>query len=218
MKILFQGDSVTDAGRDRENVHDLGEGYPKYAAAMIQDTFPDETFEFVNLGISGNRTEHLVARLQSDFVDIQPDIVSILIGVNDVWHHYNHDIETTDEAFERNYRVVLDAIKTKTNARIFMIQPFLLEAVDPAKSIFREELTRKQAIVKRLADEYADVYLALDETFQNEADEEPAYYTPDGVHPSTDGACYIGEKYLDAIIPVIETVLAENGDDTPIDS
>ena len=219
MKILFQGDSVTDAGRDRENLHDLGEGYPKYAAAMIQDTFPDEAFEFVNLGISGNRTEHLVARLQSDFIDIQPDIVSVLIGVNDVWHHYNFEfVETTDEAFESNYREILDAIKANTKARIFMIQPFLLEAVDPAKSILREELTRKQAIIKRLADEYADVYLALDEVFRHEAAEEPAYYTPDGVHPSTDGACYIGEKYLDAIIPVIETVLGKNGDDTHIDS
>ena len=218
MKILFQGDSVTDAGRDRDSYHDLGEGYPKYASAMIQDSFPDETFEFVNRGISGNRTEHLVARLQSDFVDIQPDIVSILIGINDVWHHYSHNIETTDEAFERNYRVVLETIKANTKARIFMIQPFLLEAVDPAKGEYREELTGKQAIVKRLADEYADVYLALDEIFQTEANEDPAYYTPDGVHPSTDGACYIGEKYLDAIIPLIETVHAENGEDTPIDS
>ena len=127
-------------------------------------------------------------------------------------------METTDEAFERNYRTVLDAIKTQTKARIFMIQPFLLEAVDPAKSILREELTRKQAIIKRLADEYADVYLALDEVFQHEAEEEPVYYTPDGVHPSTDGACYIGEQYLDAIIPVIETVLQQNGDDIFIDS
>ena len=75
MKILFQGDSVTDACRDRSNPHDLGEGYPKYAAAMMQDAFPQVDFEFIDLGIGGNRTEHLVQRLESDFVDIQPDIV-----------------------------------------------------------------------------------------------------------------------------------------------
>ena len=101
MKILFQGDSVTDAGRDRSNPHDMGEGYPRYASAMIQDSYPDTGFEFVNLGISGNRTADLVSRLESDFVDVQPDIVSVMIGINDVWHHYSFTyIETTDAEFE----------------------------------------------------------------------------------------------------------------------
>ena len=86
MKILFQGDSITDAGRDRSDYHDLGEGYPKYAAEAIVSKYPDEDFEFINLGISGNQTADLVDRLQSDFIDIQPDFVSILIGINDTWH------------------------------------------------------------------------------------------------------------------------------------
>ena len=205
MKILFQGDSVTDAGRDRSTPSDMGDGYPRYASVMIQDSFPDEEFEFVNLGISGNRTEHLVERLESDFIEISPDIVSILIGVNDVWHHYAHDmVETTDEQFEKNYRTVLDAVKSRTNARILMIQPFLLESVDPAKQILCEELSRKQAIVKRLADEYADAYLPLDEVLHAMDGEEPAYYSADGVHPTPDGACCIGEAYLGAIAPLIE--------------
>lgn len=204
MKILFQGDSVTDAGRDRSDPHDMGNGYPRFASAMMQDSFSDKEFEFVNLGISGNRTEHLVERLEADFIEIQPDIVSILIGVNDVWHHYSHGIETTDEQFEKNYRAVLDALKTRTSARILMIQPFLLETVDPAKQAYTEELARKQAIVKQLADEYADAYLPLDEILHTETEEEPAYYAADGVHPTPDGACYIGEAYLGAIAPLIE--------------
>ncbi len=205
MKILFQGDSVTDAGRDRSDPHDMGNGYPRFASAMIQDTFPDTELEFVNLGISGNRTEHLVERLETDFMEIQPDIVSIMIGVNDVWHHYAFEyVETTDEQFESNYRTVLDAIKSRTNARILMIQPFLLETVDPAKQELCEELARKQAIVKRLADEYADAYLPLDEVLHSLTEEEPAYYAADGVHPTPDGACCIGEAYLGAIAPLIE--------------
>ena len=210
MKILFQGDSVTDAGRDRNDPSDMGNGYPRYASAMIQDSYPDIDFEFVNLGISGNRTEHLVARLESDFIEIQPDIVSILIGVNDVWHHYAFEfVETTDEQFEANYRCVLDAIKSRTNARILMIQPFLLETVDPAKQELCEELVRKQTIIEKLAAEYADGYLALDTVLHTETDEEPAYYSADGVHPTPDGACYIGEAYLRAIAPLIELLSKE---------
>jgi lysophospholipase L1-like esterase len=205
MKILFQGDSVTDAGRDRSDPHDMGNGYPRYASAMIQDSFPDTEFEFIDLGISGNRTEHLVERMEADFIEIQPDIVSILIGVNDVWHHYAFEyVETTDEQFESNYRTLLDAIKSRTNARILMIQPFLLETVDPAKQELCEELARKQAIVKKLADEYADAYLPLDEVLHSMTEEEPAYYAADGVHPTPDGACCIGEAYLGAIAPLIE--------------
>ena len=205
MKILFQGDSVTDAGRDRSDPHDMGNGYPRYASAMIQDSFPDTELEFVNLGIGGNRTEHLVERLETDFIEIQPDIISIMIGVNDVWHHYAFEyVETTDEQFESNYRTLLDAIKSRTNARILMIQPFLLETVDPAKQELCEELARKQAIVKRLADEYADAYLPLDEVLHSMTEEEPAYYAADGVHPTPDGACCIGEAYLGAIAPLIE--------------
>lgn len=205
MKILFQGDSVTDAGRDRSDPHDMGNGYPRYASAMIQDSFPDTEFEFFNLGISGNRTEHLVERLEADFIEIQPDIVSILIGVNDVWHHYAFEyVETTDEQFEANYRKVLDNLKSRTNARILLIQPFLLETADPAKQELSEELARKKAIVKRLADEYADAYLPLDEVLHSMTEEEPAYYAADGVHPTPDGACCIGEAYLGAIAPLIE--------------
>ena len=206
MKILFQGDSVTDAGRDRSDPHDMGNGYPRFASAMIQDSFPDTEFEFVNLGISGNRTEHLVERLEADFIEIQPDIVSIMIGVNDVWHHYAFEyVETTDEQFEANYRKVLDNLKSRTNARILMIQPFLLETVDPAKQELCEELARKKAIVKRLADEYADAYLPLDEKLAAVLPTAPSpdFYSGDGVHPNAEGAALIGELYLHTVSPLI---------------
>ena len=89
MKILFQGDSITDAGRSRTEqgtIESLGRGYPKYAAELIKEAFPDIEFEFINKGISGNKAENLRARWQADAIDIQPDIISILIGVNDTWH------------------------------------------------------------------------------------------------------------------------------------
>ena len=209
MKILFQGDSVTDAGRDRSNPADLGEGYPKFASAMIQDSYPDTEFEFVDLGIGGNRTEHLVARLESDFIEIQPDIVSIMIGINDVWHRHSHNILTTDEDIERNLRTVLETLKSRTNARILIIQPLLMESANPNVAELREELTVAQSIIKRLADEYADAYLPLDTILNTETTEAPTYYTADGIHPTPDGACYIGEAYLKAIAPLVELLSKE---------
>lgn len=202
MKILFQGDSITDAGRDKENYHDMGEGYPKYATAMLQDAYPDKDFEFVNLGIGGHRTEDLLARLESDFIDIQPDIVSILVGVNDIWHRYSvPPVNTTYEQTEENYRRILTAIKKKTNAKILMIQPFLI-----GMDWLRPELEQIKQIVDRLADEFADSYLLLDEIFQNDEKwkEDAHYYSDDGVHPNANGACFIGEEYLGAISTLIE--------------
>lgn len=208
MKILFQGDSVTDAGRDRSNPHDMGDGYPRYASAMIQDSYPDTQFEFINLGISGHRTEDLVARLTSDFTDVQPDILSIMIGINDVWHRYTIGVETTDEAFEANMRTILEEIRGKTSAKLLLIQPFMLDTQewDPAMVA---ELARKQTIFKRLADEYADAYLPMDEIFHRDAFEEPSFYSEDGVHPTPDGACYIGEAFLRAVAPLIEALTAD---------
>jgi lysophospholipase L1-like esterase len=91
-----------------------------------------------------------------------------------------------------------------------MIQPFLLETVDPAMQVLCEELARKQQIIRKLADEYADVYLPLDEVLHTETDEKPAYYSADGVHPTPDGACFIGEAYLRAVAPLIELLSKED--------
>ena len=202
MKILFQGDSITDAGRDRENFHDMGEGYPKYASAMLDDAYPDIDFEFVNLGISGHKTIDLLERLGTDFIDIRPDIVSILVGVNDIWHrHYDPPSGSTYEQTEESYRKILTAIKEKTNAKILMIQPFLI-----GFEWLRPELEELKRIVDSLADEFADSYLLLDEIFQNDKkwQEDPYYYSDDGVHPNANGACFIGEEYLGAIATLIE--------------
>ena len=97
MLVLFQGDSITDAGRDRRNYYHLGGGYPKYAARYIKEAHPDADIEFINLGISGNRTGQLFDRLYPDAIALQPDIISVLIGINDVWHRHDHGRIATTE-------------------------------------------------------------------------------------------------------------------------
>lgn len=198
MKVLFQGDSITDAGRDRNDMHNLGNGYPKYAADFIKEKHPEIDFEFIDLGISGNQTKDLVARLQKDFLDINPDIVSILIGVNDTWHHAAEKDWIPDNLFEERYRTVLEAIKTETNAKIMILEPFLIPVAD--KLYFREDLDPKIQIIRKLAREYADVFVPTDGLLASAyIGNDPLSFAADGVHPTPKGAELIGKWYADYI-------------------
>ena len=206
MKILFQGDSITDAGRDKRNYHHMGNGYPKYASALIAEAFPDTEFEFVNFGISGNRTDQLFDRLYADAIAFQPDIISILIGINDIWHRYGSGrIETTDAQIETNYRAILTRLRKQTNAKIIMLSPYLLDCED--KEPMKEDLKTVLPIIRKLADEFADVYVPLDKLFEEalKTQPEPKFYSADGVHPNANGAEFIGKHYFDAIVPLLKS-------------
>lgn len=204
VKIVFQGDSITDAGRDKRNYHNMGNGYPRYAAEALTAEHPDIEFEFVNLGISGNRTCQLFDRLYNDAIAFQPDIVSVLIGINDVWHRYGSGkIATSDAQLELNYRSILTELRAKTNAKIVMLCPFLLDCED--KEQIREDLKTVIPIVRRLAEEFADVYIPLDEFFEEalKTQPEPKYYSADGVHPNANGSAFIGKHYAEALAPLL---------------
>jgi len=205
MKILFQGDSITDAKRDRRNYHDMGPGYPKYASELIAAEFPNEDFEFINLGVGGCRTGQLADKLYTDAIAFQPDIVSILIGINDIWHrHTSARIETSDEQVQANYRTILKRLREQTNAKIIVIAPYLLER-DGAEHM-REDLLRLIPIIKDLADQYADVYVPLNEYFEEALREqpEPKYYSADGIHPNDNGAQFIGKIYFDTVCQLLK--------------
>ena len=194
MKIVFQGDSITDAGRDKRNYHHMGNGYPKYAAEQIAEAFPDTEFEFINLGISGNRTCQLCDRIYNDAIAFQPDVISVLIGINDVWHRYGGtQIATTDAQIELNYRTLLTRIRQETNAKIVMLSPYVLDCEN--KQHMKEDLKTVLPIVRKLADEFADAYVPLDELFEEaiKTQPEPLYYSADGVHPNANGSAFIGE-------------------------
>lgn len=203
MRVLFQGDSITDSGRNYSDPHDLGWGYASYAAEEIRKRFPEREFEFVDLGISGNQTKDLVARLQSDFIDVQPDVVSVLIGVNDVWHHAEDRSWIPAEVFEERFRRVLTALRQETHAKIMVIEPFLFPTED--KLFFREDLDPKIQIERRVARELSDVYMPLDGLLASAlVGREIADFSDDGVHPNAGGARYIGKLYADYIAPLIE--------------
>ena len=204
MKIVFQGDSITDAGRDKRNYHDMGNGYPKFTAEKLTEMFPNLDFEFINQGIGGNRTCQLFDRLYPDAIAFEPDIITVLIGVNDIWHRYGAGkIETTDEQIETNYRAILSRLKKQTNAKIVMLAPYLLDS----KSVdhMRDDLERVLIIERKLADEFADAFVSLDILFAEavKTQPEPLFYSNDGVHPNQNGAQFIAKHLVDAISKLV---------------
>lgn len=204
MKVLFQGDSITDWGRDYRNYHDMGNGYAKFASKMIKDAHPETDFEFINFGIGGNRTDQLFDRLYEDAIIFQPDVISILIGINDLLHKYEKvNITTTSEQTAANYRAILDRIKDETNAKIIMFAPFLLDA--PAVAHIHKELETLTPIVEGLAKEYADAFVPLNEIFEEalKTQPEPLYYSHDGIHPSEAGAKLIANEYFKAFESIL---------------
>ena len=196
--LVFQGDSITDAGRDKRNYHHMGNGYPKYAAELIAEANPDTEFEFINFGISGNRTDQLFDRIYPDGIAFQPDIISFLIGINDIWHRKNN-IFTTDEQIETNYRAILKLVREKTNAKIIMMAPYVLDAA--SNCYLADDLKAVLPVIRKLASEFADVYIPLDELFDEamKTQPEPLYYSGDGVHPNANGAQFIAKHYAEAV-------------------
>ncbi|MGF6824389.1 acyl-CoA thioesterase-1 [Microbacterium sp. ZKA21] len=190
--ILFFGDSITDAGR-RNDPEQLGDGYVRLIAARLADARPD--LRVVNRGIGGDRTGDLIARLDVDCIDENPDVVSILIGINDVWRRYDDDDATSAEQFEANLRTILTAIRERTDAAIVILEPFLLPVTDKLR--FREDLDPKIEIERRLADEFGATFVPLDAVLAAAAQTDgPESIAGDGIHPTADGHRIVAETWL----------------------
>lgn len=196
MRILFQGDSITDGVRDRSDRHNMGEGYALYASEAIAGRHPEAELEFINLGIGGNQTKDLCDRWQTDCIDVAPDLVSVLIGINDVWHRADSRDWLDNSIFEANCRCILEETKKKTSAKIIILEPFLLPVED--KKFFREDLNAKIDIIRQMAAEYADAYIPLDGAFAAACvGAAPELWASDGVHPTPAGAKLIARLYAD---------------------
>ena len=209
IKLLFQGDSITDAGRDRSDIHNLGEGYARLSAQILSEKYPDVEFEFINLGIGAERTGQLFDRWYSDCIALSPDIVSIFIGINDVWHRRAlPPIFTTEEQIEVNYRSILELTKERLpETPILMLQPY---NEGPDQADMRDEVIRVHGIISALAKKYADAYIRLDDEMHAHKDYgEYHHFTKDGVHPNERGISLIANLYVDAISPIIEKIIAK---------
>jgi acyl-CoA thioesterase I len=194
--ILFQGDSVTDCGRNRENPNDLACGYAMMIAAWLSALHPELDLKFINRGISGDRTKDLLNRWDKDCVSLKPNLVSFLVGINNTWRRYDSNDPTPLEQFEKEYRTLLKRVKEETNAKIVLCEPFFLPITEEQKT-WREDLNPKIEAIHKLAKEFKAILVPLDEIFNKAASKFSAkYWAGDGVHPTLAGHALIAQSWI----------------------
>jgi len=195
--ILFQGDSITDAGRDKSNGAGLGTGYPLLVASRLQSLVPELELTFLNRGNSGDRTKDLLSRWKKDCIALNPDVLSIMIGVNNVWRRYDSDDPTPADQFEKEYRMLLDQARAGGVREIVILEPFVLE-VNSSLRGFRDDLDPKIDICRRLAREFHASYIPLDGILNAASTRiAPEYWAADGIHPTVAGHGLIAEQWAE---------------------
>ena len=199
MKILFQGDSITDADRSREKDYKLGCGYPRLVEAELGFLNPAK-YEFLNRGISGNRVIDVYARIKKDIINLAPDYMSILIGVNDVWHEVDRQNGVDADKYFKIYSMLIEEVRAALpNIKIMILEPFVLkgEATEENWDVFRPEVEKRAAMAKKIAEAYDLVFVPLQEGFDELEKLAPAvYWLKDGVHPTAKGHEFIKREWL----------------------
>ena len=201
MRILFQGDSITDAGRNREDPHSMGQSYAFDVAGQLGAEDP-ENYEFLNLAVSGDRVVDVYARIKKDAWNHEPDVFSLLVGVNDVWHELGARNGVDSGRYERVYRMLIeDTLKACPSVRFLLLEPFVLmgRATREAWKTFYGEVTARARIVEKLAGEYGQVFVPLMEKLEKASeDKQTELFLADGVHPTPIGHHLIAEAWLEA--------------------
>jgi lysophospholipase L1-like esterase len=201
-RIVFYGDSITDAGRNAEqnNNGGLGVGYAALCAASLLANFPDWELEIFNRGISGNRVYDLESRLEADVLSLKPTLVSVLIGINDTWRRYDSNLPSNIDEYEETYRRILTRLREECHCDFLILEPFLLHTQDDLHQ-WREDLDPRIQACRRIARDFGATYLPLDGVFAAAACRAPEkYWLPDGVHPSLAGHQLIAQHWLEAVL------------------
>ena len=209
-RILFQGDSITDAGRARDNDVNLGVGYPYLVEATLKFENPNEYTVF-NRGSSGNRIVDLYARIKSDFINLAPDYASILIGINDVWHEL-HKNGVDPEKFEKIYTMLVEELlQALPNLKLVLMGAFVLPGMATVGDDLPEHITGyaskydyfcKEAavradITRRIAEKFGLPFIDLQKAFDAAVEKNGAeIYSLDGVHPDAAGRELIKREWL----------------------
>jgi lysophospholipase L1-like esterase len=204
--ILFQGDSITDAGRDRnreQNANDpgaLGKGYVYLIAAQLLADQAGDGLKIYNRGISGNKVFQLADRWDKDCLMLKPDVLSILIGVNDIWHTLNGNYDGTVEKYEKDYRVLLGRTRKELpKVQLVICEPFVLRCGAVNDKWF-PEFDKYRAVSRKMAKEFNALFVPFQSMFDNAVKQAPpSHWAGDGVHPTMAGAYLMGQEWLKVV-------------------
>jgi acyl-CoA thioesterase I len=197
-RLVFIGDSITDSGRDRSNPTDLGTGYVSLLASMLEEEHQHPRHMLINRGVSGDRAADVEARWAADCLDLSPDVITLLVGVNDTWRRFDSADPTSIEDYAASIDAVLASTRECSDARLMLMEPFVLH-VAPVTSEWDEELSARQAVVADAAARFGATLVALQGAFHAAAREtEPAALLRDGVHPTGTGYAVIARAWREA--------------------
>jgi len=206
LKILFQGDSITDAGRHRDGYYanhtwgGMGTGYVVQTVGALLGRNPNSNIKCYNRGISGNKVHQLAARWEEDCMQIRPDVLSLLIGVNDFWHTLTHSYKGTVKTYADDLRNLLDrTLKEVPDLKLVMCQPFVVKG---GSAIEEEDwfpaFMAYQDAAQKIASDYKASWVPFQKTFDDALKTSTVEsLCPDGVHPSLGGSYLMAQEWLD---------------------
>jgi len=203
--VVFQGDSITDCGRDRRasepNVASaLGTGYPLLIAAAALAQHPDRGLRFYNRGVSGDKVPDLQQRWVVDVLDLKPDVLSVLVGVNDFWHKLTHGYTGTVQDYEDRYAALLEETRRALpSVRLVVLEPFVLRCGAVDERWFPEFDVRRAAaarVARRAGATFVPLQAVFDDRSRSAA---PQYWAADGVHPTPAGHAVMAEQWRRAV-------------------
>jgi lysophospholipase L1-like esterase len=197
--VLFQGDSITEAGRDHTRDNNLGTRYAMMVANYFATEFAEKKVRFLNRGVAADKIRDLKNRWQKDCIDLEPDIVSILVGINDVVGGHFWKSPTSTKSFEEDYRAILEQTQDVSKAKIVLVNPFMV-FMTKQQVIYKIILNQKIDVVKKLSEEFKTLLVPLDKIFDEATrGKKPTYYSEDGIHPTTTGHSLIAESWIKSV-------------------
>lgn len=204
--ILFQGDSITDSGRKKEeaaanNSSALGKGYAFLAASDLLNKYPEKELQIYNKGISGNKVFQLAERWDADCFDLKPTVLSILVGVNDFWHTLSGKYNGTIETYRTDYDKLLDRTKQKLpDLKLIIGEPYAVTGVKAVDEKWYPAFNDYRQAAKELAAKYNATFIPYQAIYDKAIKSAPgSYWTPDGVHPGVAGAALMAQAWLETV-------------------
>jgi lysophospholipase L1-like esterase len=200
--ILFQGDSITDAGRNKEDQgfntgKILGTGYAMLAAARLLEKYAALNLKIYNRGISGNKVYQLAERWDKDCLDLKPDVLSILIGVNDFWHKLNGNYNGTIEIYRNDFITLLERTKKALpDVKLIICEPFAVPGVKAVDQKWYPDFYEYQKAAREIADKFKATFIPFQKVYDEAIKQATgSYWTGDGVHPTLAGAQLMEEAW-----------------------